>query len=82
MSKCIINFQEGIWLMASFNLRTLHLQSISQGRQEGGVVGREFLGLSLRKPTKSRRELPLMDKVAIGLVALMLNSGTIALKHI
>lgn len=46
--------------------------------EAGRMVRREFLGISLRKPTKSRRELPLVAKVAIGLVAFMLNSGTIA----
>lgn len=56
--------------MAYFNLRTLRLQSISQGRQAGEVEGRVFLGISLGKPTKSGRGLPLMDKVAIGLVFL------------
>lgn len=49
----------------------------------GGGMGRVFLGhyFILRKQTGSGGKLPLMDTVAIGLVALMLNSGTIALKH-
>lgn len=89
-----MNFQEGRWFMASSNLRILHLPSISQGRlqgllpqvsQVGGGVGRVFLGqyfISLRKQTRSGGGLSLIDKAAIGLVALMLDSGTIALKHI